>query len=107
MNAQLQAYHAENVDLRNQLQAVQAAPGALPAAVTFTASADLKRLTNLEPRMIERFADQFHPNMTIKPVELMTDTVIELLTNHFRSMYPHDDIDWASWPTAKLFEWLK
>jgi hypothetical protein len=22
-------------------------------------------------------------------------------------MYPHDDIDWASWPTAKLCKWLR
>jgi hypothetical protein len=107
MADQMQAIHAENVDLRNQLLAMNAAPGAIPTAVTFTASADLKRLTDLRPRSIEAFADQFHPNMTIRSIELMTDTVIELLTNHFLSMYPEAASDWHNWSTVKLCDWLK
>ena len=93
-------------------QPVQAAAPALPTApipLTVQSAIDVRPLTDLSPEAVKRFVTQFKPGMAIRPIDLMSNTVVELLNNHVKGMYKHDPTgipDWPSWPAMQFCDWI-
>ena len=92
--------------------AAVAAAAATPAPIPLTvqSSIDVKPLFDLSPESIRKFTMQFKHGMATRPIDLMSDKVVELLNNHVKAMYRDDPTgipDWTRWEPLSFCEWLR
>ena len=94
---------------QQQLTLSLSSPPVTAQTVTISSSMDIKHLRDLNPYNVKQWTDQFKANSNLKPLDLMSHEVIEMIDCNITAMNLGYRMDppWQRWSPAQLCDWLR